>query len=257
MQCSRSMCTCSMSRLLSAEHFRNRVGFSLKKGKFIYTHSEAKVLSALSRIANDMVERNVVLGNIWDIDGKNAYLDILEAENVLPTEKDYRNNTRDAPPEKKPEKPARPQPKPPLRSTLIPHVDYGISWPGRLQRHHQIWDELQYHLELKRHSNAISVLFRVLLELSVENYIKQSGIDAHANDKLALKCLKVGKHLRSEGAIDEKELNNLRKFQQGDQIISADTFNKYVHSSNFAPSPEHLRSMWDSLSNFIVLCLLA
>ena len=31
-----------MNRLLSAEAFRNRVGFSIKKGRFVLTHQEPK-----------------------------------------------------------------------------------------------------------------------------------------------------------------------------------------------------------------------
>lgn len=49
----------------------------------------------------------------------------------------------------------------------------------------------------------------------------------------------------------------IRKFKQGDKLISADTLNKYVHSPNFAPSPEHLMSMWDSLADVIALFLKA
>ena len=47
----------------------------------------------------------------------------------------------------------------------------------------------------------------------------------------------------------------LNKFQHGEKLVSADTLNRYVHSANFAPSPEHLTSLWDSFSEFIVRCL--
>ncbi|MDE4133073.1 hypothetical protein PXK00_08120 [Phaeobacter sp. QD34_3] len=75
----------TMNRLLSAEAFRNRLGFSVRKKKFEYTHNEEKVLSALARVAEDLANRKVVLGDLWDVDGKRAYLDKLEAEGVLPT----------------------------------------------------------------------------------------------------------------------------------------------------------------------------
>ena len=96
---------------------------------------------------------------------------------------------------------------------------------------------------------------RVLLELAIENYIKQTGLVVHDNDKLAARLLKVGKHMEANGKLDQKQLGVLSKFQQGDKIVSADTLNRYVHSPNFAPSPEHLASMWDSLADVIVLCL--
>ena len=68
-----------MNRLLSSETFRNRVGVTVTKGRFDITHQEDIVLGALRRIANDLAQRDVVLGDIWDIDGKRSYLDRLES----------------------------------------------------------------------------------------------------------------------------------------------------------------------------------
>ena len=248
----------TMNRLLSAEPFRNRVGISMKGGRFEFTHDEAKSLGALARIANDLASREIVLGHLWDVDGKEAYLNKLENEGILPGPTDTLTKdggTRPAPKLAK----AKPTAKavPTLRSTLIPQKDFGLTWPGRLQRHHQIWEELQFHLDLRKHPNAISVLLRVLIELALENYIKEAGVSVHDNDKLATRLEKAGLHLQAGGKIDNKQMDVLRKFKQGDKLVSADTLNRYVHSPNFAPSPEHLMSMWDSLADVIVLCLRA
>jgi hypothetical protein len=247
----------TMNRLLSAEPFRNRLGFSVNKGRLEFTHDESASLEAMARVANDLSERNLVLGQIWDVDGKRAYLDSLELEGVLPTARHSLLSKLSA--VKSTTIKARPSklPKPTLRRTLIPHVEYSLSWPGRLQRHHQIWEELQFHLELGRHPNAISVLFRVLLELAAENYITQAKVPINDQDKLAARLEKIGKHLMAAGQIDNKQLGVILKFNQSDKIVSADTLNRYVHSPSFAPSPEHLASMWDSLADVIVLCLKA
>lgn len=248
----------TMNRLLSAEPFRNRLGFSMNRGRFVFTHDENVVLAAMARVAEDLANRKLVLGDIWDMDGKRSYLDGLEREGILPTAQHALLKTKAAEPQSKKSKVgAQPTTKsaPTPRTTLIPQKDFGLTWPGRLQRHHQIWEELQFHLELTKHPNAISVLLRVLLELAVENYIKQSGILVQDGDKLAARLLKVGRDLQAKGKLDQKQLGVLRKFQQGDKLVSADTLNRYVHSPNFAPSPEHLSSMWDSLADVIVLCL--
>jgi hypothetical protein len=248
----------TLNRLLSAEPFRNRVGISVKGGRFEFTHDEATSLAALARIANDLASREVVLGNIWDVDGKEAYLNKLEGEGVLPGPRHAlakNDSAKGAPKLIK----VRPTAKatPTVRTTLIPHTDFGLPWPGRLQRHHQIWEELQFHLDLKKHSNAVSVLLRVLIELALENYIKGAGVAIHDNDKLAIRLEKAGLHLQAAGTIDGKQMEVIRKFKHGDKLVSADTLNKYVHSPNFAPSPEHLMSMWDSLADLIVLFLKA
>jgi hypothetical protein len=64
----------TMNRLLSSEAFRNRVGISVRKGKLELTHEESVTLRALQRIADDLAHKRVVLGHIWDVDGKNFAL---------------------------------------------------------------------------------------------------------------------------------------------------------------------------------------
>ncbi|MBT0779183.1 hypothetical protein [Paracoccus sp. pheM1] len=248
----------TLNRLLSAEPFRHRVGISMKGGRFQFTRDEPKSLAALARIAKDMAERDLVLGDIWDIDGKQSYLDQLEREGVLPKETDITNTVEPATPTNRPAK-VKPSAKatPTVRTTLIPNKDFDLSWPGRLQRHHRIWEELQFHLDLRTHPNAISVLMRVLIELALENYITAAKVVVHENDKLATRLEKAGLHLQTAGKIDAKQVEVLKKFKQGDKLVSADTLNRYVHSTNFAPSPEHLMSIWDSLADVVVEMLKA
>ncbi len=232
----------------------------MKGRKFEFTHDPAKSLNALARIATDLANRDLVLGDIWDVDGKQRYLDKLASEGVLPIADDSLKASAKAKSETKAETGrSKPTAKtaPTVRSTLIPQKDFGLTWPGRLQRHHQIWEELQFHLDLHKHANAISVLLRVLLELAVENYIKEASVSVYENDKLAIRLEKSALHLSAAGKIDAKQMDIIRKFKQGDKLVSADTLNKYVHSPNFAPSPEHLMSMWDSLANVIVFFLKA
>lgn len=248
----------TLNRLLSAEPFRSRVGFSMKGGKFEFTHDPTKSLNALARIASDLANRSLVLGDIWDVDGKQHYLDKLADEGILPAANDSLKNSDASKPKLNPMR-TKPSAKttPTMRSTVIPQTDFGLTWPGRLQRHHQIWEELQFHLDLRKNPNAISVLLRVLLELALENYIKEAGVSIHENDKLAMRLEKIGLHLQAAGKIGAKQMDVIKKFKQGDKLVSADTLNKYVHSPNFAPSPEHLMSMWDSLAEVVVICLKA
>lgn len=245
----------TMNRLLSAEPFRNRLGFSMSRGRFEFTHDESVALTAMARVARDLANRDLVLGDIWDVDGKRSYLDGLEREGVLPRAENALSKPKGAPASTQPKPRPTAKATPTFRSRLIPQKDFGLTWPGRLQRHHQIWEELQFHLELARHPNAVSVLFRVLLELAVENYIAQAKLVVQPGDKLAARLVKVGKDLEAKGKLDQKQVGVLSKFGQGDKLVSADTLNRYVHSPNFAPSPEHLASMWDSLADVIVLCL--
>lgn len=246
----------TMNRLLSAEAFRNRVGISVKKRQFEITHEEPVVLSALFRIADDLAHQRIVLGDLWDVEGKQDYLDSLERDGVLPTAKHRLVKPQKGP--KKPTKKHKPPgaPRPTRRTTLIPQTPFPIAWSGRLQKHRAIWEELQFQLHLADHPNAISVLFRVLLELSVENYVGQTTLTTVKDkDTLAKRTLRVAEDLQGKGKIDNKYLGVFRKFQAIEPLVSADTFNRYVHSPNFGASPDHLVVLWDTLADFVVHCL--
>ena len=249
----------NLNRLLSAEAFRNRVGISTSKGSLQFIRSEDVTLGALARIADDLARKRRTLDDVWDVDRKSAYLDELEKEGVLPTAADAlgattKFRTDASAPGKALAKVKKPMPR--KRTTLIPPVDYGIVWPGRLQRQHAIWDELQHRLQLEVHPNAIAVLCRVLIELSVDNYIKQANLTTVAeNDALVKKLVTCAENLHTKGKIDKRYLAVVRKARTMDAIISVDTLNKYVHSSSLVPAADHLTAIWDCFSELVVHCL--
>ncbi|RDJ27573.1 hypothetical protein DWF00_11580 [Bosea caraganae] len=247
----------NMNRLLSNEALRNRLGISVRKGKLEFTRDEQVVLKALSRVATDLATQKITLDDIWDTESKLEYIDKLDREGILPTIADKPKTSSASAPV--PPKPAKAGPAKPIHwPHLIPQVDYGIAWTARLQRHREIWEELQFRLELSEHPNAISVLLRVLLELSVDSYIAQAKLASiHENDKLALKAAKVAEDMFSHSKIDKKYLGAIKKLQQGEALVSMDTLHRYVHSSNFNVSPEHLKMLWGTLAEFVTTALKA
>ncbi|GBQ81933.1 hypothetical protein AA13595_0780 [Gluconacetobacter johannae DSM 13595] len=253
------------NRLLSSEGLRNRVGISVSRSKFQLTHPEPLVLPIFRRISEDLANRNVVLGDLWDNEGKVAYLDRLEIEGVLPLpplpSPSAPRGPRPGPgtgpgPGASPSPPLPPPAKPIKRTTLVPQVSHAVVWQAHVQRQRQIWDELQFKLKLDDHPNAISVLFRVLFELSVDNYIARTSLPSvYPNDSLKNKVKKVGADLEAKRRIDGKYAGIIRKLESADGIFSIDTMNRYVHSPDFAPSPSHLTALWDQVSQLVVICL--
>lgn len=248
----------NLNRLLSAESLRNRLGISVRKGKLDIIRDEGATVGALQRVASDLANRVITLDDIWDTESKLAYIDRLEAEGILPAIP--RNpGAAPKPAPSPPPAPPRPNPAPPRPMAwphLIPDVNYGVTWPAHLQRHRAIWDELQYKLDLAEVPNAASVLLRVLLELAIDNYVKRrqpSGVQE--TDKLSVKAGKVAANLHAAGKIDKKYLGAITKLKQGEEVISIDTLNRYVHSPNFSVSPEHLKMLWATLADFVVFCL--
>jgi hypothetical protein len=248
----------NLNRLLSAESLRSRLGISARKGKLVIIRDEQETLRALQRVASDLATRAVTLDQIWDTESKLQYIDALEAEGMLPQVVRKPSNPPVTPPALGPTAPRSSPalPRPPAWPHLIPDVDYGITWSAHVQRHRAIWEELQYKLELSEEPNAVSVLLRVLLELSIDNYVKRrSPVGIFETDKLSRKAAKVAADLEANGKIDKKYLGAITKLQQGEEIISVDTLNRYVHSPNFSVSPDHLKMLWTTLADLIVLCL--
>ncbi|MCZ4290214.1 hypothetical protein [Hoeflea alexandrii] len=254
---SRKVPRSNMNRLLSAETLRNRLGISVRKGKLEFVREEQATLRALQRVATDLAMRTVTLENIWDAESKLEYIDQLDREGVLPTVAPVKGAVPASATALVPARaPKSTSGRPKSWPHLIPDLDYGIVWTARLQRHREIWEELQFRLELSEHPNAISVLLRVLVELSVDCYVVQNSLGTvHENDKLSRKAAKVAEHMQEKGKIDKKYLGAINKLQQGEGLISMDTLNRYVHSPNFSVSPEHLKMLWGTLSTFFVVCL--
>jgi hypothetical protein len=257
----------NLNRLLSAEEFRRRVGFTISKGRFEFTKNEGAVLVALTRIADDLAQSRKTLDDIWDTTRKHRYLDELESEGILPsvadspTESPKDKGAGGGPTSPKPPSgggvppPPRP-PKPDARKHLIPNQPYGIAWTGKTQRQRAIWDELQFKLLLSEHPNAIAVLCRVLLELAVDHYVQKAKLTSVTEaSPLAKKLVVCADDLLGKGKIDKRYLQIIQKAQNMDEIVSVDTLNKYVHSSNMAPAPAQLTAIWDTFAQLIVLCL--
>lgn len=263
----------NLNRLLSGEAFRNRVGISIAKGRFEFIRTEEASLKALARIADDLAQRRKTLDDVWDVDKKSGYLNELDKEGVLPTAADLLTSAStksklgktvgsasahlagSATENSVSAGPSRVT-KPSRRTTLILHQGYAIAWTGRLQRQRSIWEELQFKLDLDEHPNAIAVLCRVLLELSVDNYIKQTKLATTTeNDALVKKLVACAEDLLARGKIEKRYLEVVRKARTMDAIVSVDTLNKYVHSPNLAPTGEHLCAIWDTLSELVVNCL--
>lgn len=248
----------NLNRLLSAESLRNRLGISVSKGKLEIVRDEAETLTALHRVANDLANRTVTLDNIWDTNSKVEYLDSLEAQGLLPKAKHVpkmvAQTISDASPSIREVAPPRPR----VWPHLIPNVSYEVTWQGHLHRHRAVWEELQFKLDMNETPNAVSVLLRVLFELSIDNYIKRRQlVDVSANDKLGVKVTRVADDLHADGKIDKKYLGVINKLKQNEEVVSLDTLNRYVHSPNFSVSPDHLKMLWETLSELIVLCLRA
>lgn len=241
----------TMTRLLSSEEFRNRAGISTAGRRFRLTHEHGAVTEALHRIASDLAGQVVTLGDLWNNEGKRAYLNRLEAQSVLPRENERLQEPTEAARAPRTTRRRQPAPRPP-QINFIPSDAPHIQWIASQQRVRAIWEELQA-LSLRDHPNAVCALMRMLVELSVESYIAEHGLQVP--DNLARKVGAVNAHLLQREIIDRAYHDELERMRLHDQLISVPSMQRYLHSPDFAPLENELRTYWVRMGRFLVAAL--
>jgi hypothetical protein len=245
----------NLERLFSSEPIRKRAGISFSSGSLIYLTSKQDNLKTLARIANDMATQKVVLGDLWNNTAKARYLDQLKSQgfaiDVAPTGR--------AIPHEKIEDIAI-QVEPYARKRRVQNDKHLISRADQnpfidkpdLERAEKIWRELQLTLSFDDHDNAIAVLMRVLLELTITHYARQQGITFSANEYFAKRVGAVSDSMQNRALIDAKARNIIRKFESDKPIVSAHSMHQYVHNSAFHPSKSDLKAIWNVIRVIVI-----
>lgn len=100
--------------------------------------------------------------------------------------------------------------------------------------------------------NAVGVLFRVFLEISLDYYAKMNSHGFKKNDTINQKISWVVKSLEGK-KYDKNKFNNINKVGSSTgqkSYLSIENFHEYVHSTTTQPSSSELKSKWDNLQEF-------
>jgi hypothetical protein len=245
----------NFERLLSSEPIRKRAGISFSGGALTYLTDKQKNLRTLKRIADDLSSRTVVLGDLWNNEGKRRYLDrlkkegfaidvaptapVIVAESGNPIAVQVVHRTRKGPA--------------PKDKYLISAADQNpfLENPA-LERPEKIWAELQFALEFDRHDNAIAVLMRVLLELAIAHYARANGIAFGSTEPLSRRVSAVADSMLNRDLIDTKARAIIRKYESDKPIVSAHSMHQYVHNPNFHPARSDLKAIWNVIRSIIL-----
>lgn len=140
------------------------------------------------------------------------------------------------------------------RKNLIPGiVQVKINHP----RINQVYKELK-RLNINDFPNSVAVLFRVLIEISMDEYIKNNDtITNVTNDsKLIKKVSACLDDLKSKKLINEDFIKPVNVcISDKDSILSINTFNSYVHNKNMYPDQTQLKNCWNQLQGFLLAIL--
>lgn len=139
------------------------------------------------------------------------------------------------------------------RKALIPSTFHVKITVPRIQ---QIYKELK-KLDVSDFPNSTSVLFRVFLELVVDEYIEKLNLTGLSNnDKLNKKVQACIDDLKSKNLIDKNKVKPINvAISNHDSLFSINTFNSYVHNKYMLPDATNLKNTWNQFEYFILVLL--
>lgn len=137
------------------------------------------------------------------------------------------------------------------RKTLVPAFHKLTITHARILK---IFNELK-SISVDDYPNAVAVLFRVFIELSMDCFISRNGVtDSKINvdSKLSIKIDAVAGYFETNKILTKHELRAVRQMTASEnQTQSIRTFHSYVHNKDVTPSSNDLKSAWDDIWPFI------
>jgi len=240
----------SFKRLIGTPEVRSKLGVEAQEGRLYRLADEHKVAKALLYITNDLASGNTKVGDIYRKAQRVSYANALPAEIVVaPTKKSGKGldiNTGQTQAKPKPT-PTVKVPKP--RDKLIPGDSVlNVSDP----RCRDIEHELR-RLSLKDYPNAVSVLFRVFVELTADEYISRVSLAIPIDSRLRNKLLAISQDLVKRQKLTAQQAKPVRAACQKNTFLapSVDLMHSYVHNQYLFPAPSDLRASWNNLQPFV------
>jgi len=142
-------------------------------------------------------------------------------------------------------------PKSSLRSYLIPKTCVLVINETKINN---VYSELKNSLLLDDSGNAVpnavGVMFRVFLEISIDYFWEKNGNTFKSDTKLVGKITKVADYMEKNKIADNKQLKNIRTLTDKNHLLAIEDFHSYVHSYKSQPSSNDLKLKWDNLQEF-------
>jgi hypothetical protein len=249
--------TTSFKRLIETPAVRSRLGLELRDRVLYLLADSDRVAKALMHVVNELADGKKKVGEIYTIKQRRAYAAQLPPSIVVtPTRKTGHGVpatssgaiAADAAATK-----SRIAGRAPKERDRLISRDCVLSIPDHLRVRH-IEVELR-KLSLKDHTNAVSVLFRVFLELSLDTYIETNLPSMPLDEKTAMqkKMEACVADLVGKKKLTPKQATPVRRACQRDSFLapSITLMHNYLHNPHVFPAPGDLRAHWDSLQPFV------
>jgi len=252
----------TLERLISTPSVRTAIGLEIDKGKLLTELPPEEALKPLKKIVVDLAEKNINVTALKSKVQQETYVSGFKTADTADlskksgspqevekiTEKDFK--AKAPPPAKKPRGPKIGQ-----RTHVVPNnCKFNVTVPKIAG----IYEELR-SLQLLKHVHAISVLLRVFLEMSVDEYMSAAKLPITFKDpktgrtldkNLKTKVKDTVANMVTNGA-DEKHLKGVTTAMSDvNHPFAIDTLHAYIHNRFFTPLDRHLVTAWDNAQPF-------
>ena len=241
----------TLTRTLSSREVRSKMGLEHSNKVLKAVGDPDGVAKALAYVVTEIAEGRLGVRNLYTKEQRTEFAETLPVEIVVAhTAKRGAGIALDDVPANKngPRKARAPrQPKP--LDILIPH---DCVLHVTIPRIRNIEGELR-RLSLSGTPNAVAVLFRVFIELSVDEYITREGLQLSPDSHLRSKLQHVADDLSEHGKISSAEAGPVRRAATKDSFLSPSVtvMNHWIHNQHMFPTGSDLRSFWDGLQPFV------
>ena len=242
----------SLRRLLGTPYVRSRLGIDSKTGLLHIKADTDRVVTALLYVIDDLVAENgTKTEHIYTSEKRKEYAKGLPPSIAVTETWDVGVPASEVEVGSAKRSHRKARKKPPRKPTTLISRDCTLEISD--QRIREIETELR-HLNIEDYPNAISVLFRVFIELSADAYCNDQSItQSPKKETLANKLKTVADDLVRRGKLSRQQAKPVHHARQPNSLLgpSITLWHDYVHNQYVYPGPNDLRSQWKSLQPFV------
>ena len=253
----------TLNRLLGDPAVRALMGVESTKGQLISNVESAELAKTVKQIVNDLTVGGWNVSKLKNKADRQNYIsqfpDISKpALPALPTNWLVDSDVASSKPAQPAARP-RVQSQAKIRKTLIPR-QFVITTSDTSPRLEKIYLELK-KLTVEANKNAVAVLLRTFIELSLDDLIARSDVTvtkAKYQATLAEKAKSAAAHFKQLGQLDKNQEAIVKRLV-GDgvdpqsQAASITTLHSFVHSRHASPVASELLDIWDNIAPFVKL----
>ena len=235
----------TINRILANPESRSYLGVDIRNGQLTLVASKTEALARLDKLFNKIIVDDVAVKEVYHVPDSIKFMKALFGDQPKPAAKASAVSPQGA--VQNSGKVKRVVPKTGGRNSLIPRdCVLRIHEP----KINNIYHELR-NVPLDGTTNAIGVLFRVFIEISLDYFANKVGINFKNDTKLGGKITIVTDYLEKKGIAAGSQLGDIRSVtNKGNSILSINKFHEYVHSFKTQPIPIDLIYKWDNLQEF-------